>query len=158
MKRVVGAAAVAGVAMFGGAGAFDDNTTRDASGEITEAGGLGVYAIQIGDCVMLPDAEQLTSMEAVPCSGPHDAQAFAKPDSEFGGVYEENAVFESGGLTCEKSFESFVGTDYYESRLEIYLLYPLAEGWDAGDRELVCMVTPAIGDPPLIGDAQNSGW
>lgn len=75
MKRIVGAAILA-VAAFGGAGALDDNTVRDDSGAIVEGGGLGAFAVQIGDCFNVPEEELVMSLEAVPCGDPHDAEAY----------------------------------------------------------------------------------
>lgn len=156
MKRLIGAAAVVGIAAFGGAGAFDDDTTRDASGDIVEAGGLGVFAMQIGDCIQVPDGELVESVEAVPCSLPHGAQVFAEPTSTYSGIYDESLVWQSGLETCTGYFDSFVGTSYSESELYIDLFYPSVEGWKADDRGIVCLIVPAPDAAPLIGDAGGS--
>lgn len=157
VKRLIGAAVVGGVAIFGGAQSFDDNTTRDESGEITESGGLGVMAIQIGDCLQLPDALEVTSVEAVPCAEPHDAQAFGEATIVSGDAYVEDVVWEAAINECYPKFAGFVGTSYEESELYFDVFYPSPEGWEAGDRSVTCMLLPAEIDGQLVGDMQNSG-
>ena len=98
MKRIIGAAVIA-VAAFGGAGAFDDNTVRDDSGAIVEGGGLGAFAIQIGDCFNIPeDTDIVVSLEAVPCALPHDAEAFASFDLTGTAWRGDDAVGEEAWL------------------------------------------------------------
>ncbi|MDA3040977.1 MAG: hypothetical protein O3C27_15900 [Actinomycetota bacterium] len=84
---------MAGIAVFGGANAFDANTTRDESGEIVEAGGLGVFAMEVGDCFQVPIEDLVQSVEAVPCTEPHDAQVYAKFDMPDGPYPGEPAIY-----------------------------------------------------------------
>ena len=77
MKRVIAGTVIGAVAIFGGAGLFDDDTVRGDSGEIIEGGGLGVFVMQDGDCFNLPDGDSVVSIEGVPCGDPHDAEVFA---------------------------------------------------------------------------------
>ena len=70
IRRLVGGAAVAGIAIFGGAGVFDDDTTRNDQGDIVESGGVGVLSIQKGDCLQIPDEDTVVSLEGVPCDTP----------------------------------------------------------------------------------------
>jgi len=51
MKRLIGGAAIAGIAIFGGTAALSDDTTRKETGEVVEGGGLGASAVRIGECV-----------------------------------------------------------------------------------------------------------
>jgi hypothetical protein len=46
---------------------------------------------------------------------------------------------------CLVEFESFVGMPYDQSALEVTWLEPTEESWEAGDRELVCMITDPAG-------------
>ncbi len=157
LKRLAGAAVVSGVAIFGGAQAMDDNTTRDANGEITEAGGLGVLKIQPGDCLQLPDAVEVQSVEAVPCAEPHDAQAYASTSlAGFSGPYDEDGVWEAGGRACVSLFDGFVGRSYEQSDLGVDLFYPTAEGWESGDRTVTCMLLPPEGQQTMVGDMENA--
>ncbi len=152
--RLVGGAAVAGVAIFGGVTATGDDTTRDNSGDITEAGGLGVFAMQDGDCFMIPSEEFVTSVEAVPCTDPHDAQKFATVRVPYTGLYEEMAVLESAWEACGERFESFVGVPYSDSALYIDAFTPTEEGWAQSDRDALCLIVPETGT--VAFDAQDS--
>jgi hypothetical protein len=41
---------------------------------------------------------------------------------------------------CEVAFAPYVGRSYDTSRLEIGFYTPVPEGWEQGDRRLICMV------------------
>ncbi|MDX1493043.1 MAG: septum formation family protein [Longimicrobiales bacterium] len=159
VKKVVGWSAVAGVAVFGGVNAFGDDTTRNAQNEIVEAGGLGAFAIEVGDCLNLPsDLNQVQSVEGVPCNEAHSAQAYALFDlvgfgDEFPGA---EAFAEQAGQGCYDRFEGFVGVPYEESELYFTNFEPTAESWtQLDDREIVCLLVPETGT--FSYDAQNSG-
>ncbi len=158
VKKVVGWSAVAGVAVFGGVNAFGDDTTRNDHNEIIEAGGLGAFAIEIGDCLNLPsELNQVQSVEGVPCTQAHSAQAFALFDlTGFGDVFPGSAAFEEQATEgCHERFQSFVGTSYEQSELYITTLEPTEESWvEMDDREIVCLLVPESGT--ITYDAQNS--
>ncbi len=155
MKRFIGAAAVAGIAIFGGAGALDDNTTRNDSGEIVQSGGLGAFAVQIGDCVQMPDADLIQSFEAVPCNEPHDAQAFYSTDMVLSPPYDEDAVIAEADQICLREFENFTGEAYQDSPYYSNYLYPSQESFELrDDRQALCFITAAPGEK-LTTDLRN---
>src|SRR5687768_3961131 len=100
MRRLIGGLVGGGVAIFAGANAVDDNTTRNDSGEIVGGGGLGVLAMNVGDCIQLPDAELVQSVEGVPCVEPHDAQVYAEFDLPDGPFPGDAAIDEQGARGC----------------------------------------------------------
>ena len=65
MKRLIAGAVVAGVAIFAGVGAYQDDTVRDETGAIVEGGGLGAFVIRTGDCLNLPEESLVQSVEAL---------------------------------------------------------------------------------------------
>jgi hypothetical protein len=155
MKRIVGAAIIA-VAAFGGAGAFDDNTVRDESGAIIEGGGLGAFAVQTGDCFNIPEEELIQSLEAVPCSQPHDAEAFDSFKQSGDTWPGQDAVSEASAWGCYERFETFVGIPWDESELDFWYLEPTRESWEEGDdREVICAITSFDGSP-LVGSMQGA--
>lgn len=158
VKNVVGWGTVAGVAVFGGVNAFGDDTTRNAHNEIVESGGLGAFAIEVGDCLNLPsEMNEVQSVEGVPCSQPHSAQAYAVFDLVgFGDAFPGSAGFEEqAGDTCYQRFEGFVGVPYEESELYFMTLEPTAESWvELDDREIVCLLIPESGT--FSYDGRNS--
>ena len=160
VKKVVGWAAVGGVAVFGGVAAMGDDTTRNEQNEITEAGGLGAFVIEVRDCLNLPnDLSEVQSVEGVPCSQPHNAQAYATFDvTGFGDAFPGSAAFQDqASQGCYDRFEGFVGLPYEKSELHITTLEPTQESWtQLDDREIVCLlILPDQGT--FNYDAQNSG-
>ena len=152
MRRVIGALAGGGVAIFAGANAVDDNTTRNESGEIVEGGGLGVLAVNVGDCMQLPDAETVQSVEGVPCGEPHDAQVYAEFDLPDGPFPGDPAVDEQGSRGCYDRWQAAIGTVYEDDTLLDFTFFtPLEEGWRAGDHEVMCAVVRIDGSR-MVGD------
>lgn len=158
VKKIVGGATVAGVAVFAGVTGFGDDTTRNDQNEIVESGGLGAFAIQVGDCLNLPsEYSEVQSVEGIPCSQAHSAQAYAVFDLVgFGDAFPGSAALEeqvTGG--CYDRFEGFVGVPYEESELYIRTLEPTEESWaQLDDREVICLLSPEYGT--FSYDAQNS--
>jgi hypothetical protein len=153
MRRVIGGLVGGGVAIFAGANAVDDNTTRDESGEIVEGGGLGVFAINVRDCIQLPGVEQLVeSVEGVPCGQPHDAQVYAEFDLPGGAFPGQATVDDQGSRGCYDRWQAAVGT-VYEQDLVLDFTYftPQREGWEAGDHEIQCMIVRIDGSR-MVGD------
>ena len=84
----------------------------------------------------------MSSVDVVPCDVPHvyelvDVVALQHPsDADFPGA---DALFEYGSQGCAEDFKEIVGTPLPQSVLEIVLITPLGEGWDEGDREILCV-------------------
>lgn len=156
MKRIIGAAVIA-VAAFGGAGAFDDNTVRDDSGAIVESGGLGAFAIQIGDCFNIPaDTDIVMSLEAVPCGQPHDAEAFFSFDLADTAWPGDDTVGEDAWFGCYEPFGAYVGTVWDDSAHDYWMLQPTMESWqELDDREVTCALTSFDGSK-LTGSMKAS--
>lgn len=137
-----------------------DDASRDGTGEIVEAGDLDVMTIQEGDCFDDPETTDVVfSLDAVPCSQPHDKEVFAVASivgvwDEFPGQTTlENYAYEqcSGSL-----FDDFVGVAYFDSALDVVTLTPSTESWDQGDREIVCALY-RLDFEKMTGSARNSG-
>lgn len=139
--------ACATIALGAVAGGCTDPVQRDAeTGEVLSAVENGdVFALQVGDCFDYPDAEEVMSLPIVPCSEPHDAEAFHAfdlPEGEYPGQEAVNAAVE----TCIGSpWTAHIGLAYQDSLLELAPLSPTAESWAQGDREVLCAVTDPAG-------------
>ena len=153
MRRLIGGLVGTGVAVFAGANAMDDNTTRDESGEIVGGGGLGVLAINVGDCIQLPGVDTLVeSVEGVPCAEPHDAQVYAAFDLPSGAVPGQTAVDDQGSRGCYDRWQAAVGTVYEQDTvLDFSYFTPQRDGWNAGDHEILCMIVRMDGSR-MVGD------
>lgn len=159
VKKVLGWGTVAGVAVFGGVSGFGDDTIRNDQNEIIESGGLGAFAIEVGDCLNLPSEEdfEVQSVEGVPCTQAHSSQAYAIFDlTGFSDAYPGLAAFEEQAYEgCYERFQSFVGIPFEQSELYLGYLWPTEDSWaDLDDREIVCLLGPESGT--FTYDAQNS--
>lgn len=137
-----------------------DDADRDGSGEIVAAGDLDVMTVQVGDCFDDPEAAGLVfSLDAIPCSQPHDNEVFAV--ESVAGVWTDypgqGAVDDYAYERCSGSlFDDFVGTAYLDSVLDVFTLTPTPDSWDQGDREVVCALY-RLDFAKLTGSARNSG-
>lgn len=139
---LVGAAATGGAAIFGATGGFDDDTTRNESGEITEAGGVGVFVLDIGDCIQLPDGLTAVSIEGVPCDEPHNGQVYAEFDIEEATLPVPADLDELAAQGCEFNWAPALGAAYEAMPdHDMTWFVPTKESWDqANDREVQCIV------------------
>ena len=60
----------------------------------------------------------------------------AGDDDPFPG---DDAMIDHAEVECLDAFERWVGRPYLESALELSYLWPQAEGWDLGDRTILCL-------------------
>ena len=130
-----------------------DSSERDESGEIVEGGDLGVFAVQVGDCVNLPDASDdgVGSFESVSCNEAHDGEIYELFDLSGGDEFPGNEAIEPEAQQgCLDAFEPFVGIAYEDSQFFFTFLPPSEQSWEEiDDREVICLVVPALGEPQL---------
>lgn len=129
---------VAVVLAYVGYGAVT-SADRDSAGTIVSEGSIDAFQIQVGDCFDDSSSfgDEIANLPGVPCSDPHDNEAFAVfdvtmssyPGDEMGAIAYDK---------CMQRFENFVGREYESSTLEIMTLYPTADSWNRSDREVVC--------------------
>jgi hypothetical protein len=149
VRNIIGAT-VGGVAIFAGTGALSDDTTRNETGEITASGGVGAFKVRVGDCIqMRDDADTVLSVEGVPCSTPHDAQAFAEftlPD--LPAFPSDDEMFSLAGRGCLGYWAGAVGSAYESDRtLDMTFWHPTELSWAQADRAITCFVISADGSP-----------
>jgi hypothetical protein len=144
--RVIALLVVAGAAMLLSGcsvlGQFNNSTPRDASGTPTaENTHADVFSIQVGDC--LDDASStgtVTTAPIVPCSEPHDSEAYKSIKMTDGAFPGPDAVKTQAEEGCAKAFPDFIGISYNDSNLSISYYFPTKESWANGDREIMCTV------------------
>ena len=127
------------------------DTTVDDTTVTTEAGGsesTDVFALGVGDCVT-DETEmtgEVTEVPIIDCNEPHASEvfhSFMMTDSELPDEAGIEAIVQD---QCLPAFQSFVGLDYDDSVLEVNYLSPTPDSWEAGDRELLCLVYDPSGD------------
>ncbi len=132
------------------------NADRDGGGAIIAEGSIDAFQIRVGDC--FDDAgsydDEITNLPGVPCSDPHDNEAFAVFDVTMASYPAGEAMAELAYASCMERFEPFVGKQYEASTLEIMTLYPTTESWRQNDREVVCAVYD-INEEKLVGSAKG---
>ena len=149
-------AAALGFAIYGAA----TNVDRDESGAIVGGGTVDAFQVRVGDCFddsFAGEGEfEVSDVPGVPCSEPHDNEAFAVFDLRVESFPEGDAMGELAYESCMAHFEAFVGRDYKTSTLEITTMYPSPESWEQNDREVICAVYDVDANK-LIGSAKGRG-
>lgn len=146
------------IAANGGASEAEDASE---TGGASEGENQDVMDVRVGDCFNEEEmntallGEEITGIPVIDCSEPHDSEFFHSeilPEGDYPGDEEiENTAIE----TCEGSaFTDFIGLEWYDSEFFAGYLYPVAEGWAMGDREILCYV---ISDPSTTGTLEASG-
>lgn len=139
---------------FGIYGAVTD-VDRDDSGAIIGEGTLDAFQVRLGDCFDDPDyeADEFSSLPGVPCTEPHDNEAYAVFDLTMSS-YPDYEIAEISEASCVDRFEGFVGRDYESSSLDVVTMYPSRESWAENDREVVCAVYDMSGTK-LVGTVKD---
>ena len=117
-----------------------------------------VFDLAVGDCFDDPDTSgQIGSVQSVGCDQPHDNEVFALITHPGTGDYPgEDEITSFGSQQCQgAAFVNYVGSDYPSSRYFVTTLYPTAESWADGDREIVCALF--VPDETLTGSARGAG-
>ena len=122
-------------------GAMTD-ADRDSSGAIVGEGRLDAFQIKAGDCFDDSSSldDEITSLPGIPCSEPHDNEAFAVIGLTIAAYPEGEGMAELAQDSCLGRFDSFVGRDYESSSLDVFTMYPSHDSWEQNDREVVCAV------------------
>jgi hypothetical protein len=103
--------------------------------------------LRVGDCFTEPAGETISDIQHQPCTEAHDGEVYfiANADLEsypivFG--FDEWVSEHCVGVP----FDSYVGQPV-EERADIDIGYfaPTREGWEGGDREMTCYLTPSNG-------------
>ena len=87
-------------------------------------------------------------VEVVPCTEPHEgelAATFAYPGASSSVTYPGDAVSTYAEEECVTEFETYVGTNFNSSTLEMTFVYPLQTNWSLGDYSIQCIVHPPPG-------------
>lgn len=103
-----------------------------------------VSSLEVGDCFddeesqVLGEVSEVSSVPIVDCGEPHDNEVFALYEEADGAFPGTDAMIELGYQGCIQRFDAFVGIEYLESELDVFAIVPTDEGWERGDREIVC--------------------
>lgn len=103
-----------------------------------------VFTIKVGDCLDDNAAEgEISTVPIVDCDEPHDSEIYASiimDDDEYPG---EQATIDFADEACYQEYDDFVGVAWEESKYSYATLYPTAQSWATGDREVLCRIALA---------------
>ena len=118
------------------------NASRSGSGEINKSGDLNASDLRAGDCFNLKDesAKEIGDVHAVPCTTEHKYETFFTGSMPAGTFPADAAMDDWISGHCEPAYETYIGTSYQDSHLEVYILTPSADAWNNGDRSVQCSV------------------
>ncbi len=117
--------------------------------------GQSVFDIAVGQCINLPDGQEVTNVETVDCAQPHQAEAYHTFDVADGEFPGQTAIADQADTNCEAAFEGYVGVSFQDSELFFQTLTPTQESWAQGDREVVCLLVTGDGTD-LTGSQRDS--
>ncbi len=85
---------------------------RDDSGAIIGDGSVDAFQVRIGDCFNDADSmdDEISSLPGVPCSDPHDNEAYALINLTIQSYPEGDGMAELAHKSCLAKFDSFVGS------------------------------------------------
>ncbi|MGW6980160.1 septum formation family protein [Streptomyces sp. NPDC054932] len=145
-----------------GAGAL---SKRDSGGRVTGPVFGDVADIEVGDCFDTEEelktedveGEAPPSVDTVPCTEPHQSEAYAVFDLQDGPYPGKEKITVIADKRCAgKEFTDYVGDEAkLPETMQIYYYYPTSEGWSSDDREVTCFLGDTSG--PSTGSVRATG-
>ena len=99
---------------------------RDATGTITaSAAAADAFDIRAGDCLNEPAKDEFATVEAIPCSEPHELEAFHLFTVEQASYPQDQDSWDDIIFpVCDPAFAGYIGRAYQDSELGVLLLHP----------------------------------
>lgn len=121
---------------------------RDDAGSITAAGTISIEDLRVGDCFSSEETDEISSVDARPCTEAHQYEMFHIATwTGSGGYPTEDAMVGFVIDECIPAFEAYVGRSFQSSQLDFVHFVPVEAGWAAGDRVFQCaMFDPAVAE------------
>ena len=151
--RILAATVLVGAAVALSACATGEPPVTD----VTPTDDTAVDAVDLvaGMCILdESSASTVTSVEVVDCTTKHDAEVYASillADGAFPGA---DAISQAAIDQCAVQFANFVGVAFANSALTYEYYAPSEATWNAGDREVLCLVRDPAG--PVTGSLEGA--
>src|SRR5579859_1392853 len=119
------------------------------AGSSASPGGLStnVFALRPGQCFQNPPASQtvlgVTYVTVVPCTTPHNAQAFVQFNAAGTSYPGVEALKRRADTGCHARIKKNVQTSKIKATMTLHYLYPLQASWNSGHRTITCMIVNA---------------
>ena len=105
----------------------------------------------VGDCFVEPAAEdEVQDVQRAPCNEPHSGEVMLVADYPAQDAYPGDEAFQAWVETncLGEAFSTYTGKSYEEALdISVSYLYPTADGWGQGDKEMTCYLVPVDGTP-----------
>jgi hypothetical protein len=122
------------------------------SGAVTHPQNANVFALSADECFQNPPTSQavlgITSVTAVPCTTPHNAQVFAQfAATATGTSYPGTAAIKhQADKGCHARLTGRVVSSKITNTMTLRFLFPLASSWGTGHRTISCLIVDAKPD------------
>ena len=145
---------IAGVVVMGaiavGIGVYNHahQAQQSSNGQITKNGNLGVTSLQAGDCFQdsAANGAALSSVAAVSCSTPHNAQVVALVPVS-GASYPGSAKLSSqAAAVCSPQFTENLNKLLITRTMSTAFFFPEQDTWDSGQHSISCIVSDSTPD------------
>lgn len=94
-----------------------------------------------GDCITdIPNGTLVQIVPKTDCSKPHAGEVYAVLTMPDGG-YPGQSTIDQWQNKCPGELESYSADAVTDESIGVFVLYPTAETWGQGDRQIVCMAT-----------------
>lgn len=93
-----------------------------------------VFSLEVGTCFQDVEAGEVFDVPIVGCDEAHDNQVYATWDIQGGSLPIGDEMNEG----CFDRFEAAIGVPYEDSAIFASPLVPTLEGFNQGDKEVVC--------------------
>lgn len=95
--------------------------------------------LSAGQCVVLPNSNDIASVSSVDCAQDHHAEVLGTVGVTGALLPPVEELEQVAKAQCTQQFEAYIGTTAAESTLELLWLLPTETSWKTGDRAITCL-------------------
>jgi hypothetical protein len=125
-------------------------TAKPSSSASPGSSSTNVFSLHPGQCFQNPPASQtelgVTYVPVVPCTTPHNAQAFVQFTLQGTRWPGTNAVQRQADSGCHDRIKGNVEASKIKSSMSLRYLYPLESSWASGHRTITCLIVNSTSD------------
>jgi hypothetical protein len=119
---------------------------RSTSGQVSHRGSMNIFALRFADCFDNPDAQSVTSVTAIPCTQPHNAQVFAQFNLTGSGYPGDAALRRQATDGCNARVAGNIDRSKITNTMNIRFIFPLPGSWQLGHRTVSCLIVDQTPD------------
>lgn len=114
---------------------------------------VNVIDVKVGDCISrMTGISKNVRLQVTPCTDPHEGEVFALFDATGVPYPGDPALSRQADDGCTDRLAGYAPTAADVPGLGISFVYPSAESWTAGRRQIQCIATS---DPPATGSIRG---